>query len=90
MAQYIDKSALVAEIERIKKSIGSDSFVSFFEQGCNQGKKDVCDDLLSFIDTLEMKEVDLWEEKEYLEIHKDIFTSVCQAILDNANANDDD
>ena len=56
MAQYIDKDALVAEIERIKKSISTDRFLSEFESGCNQGKEDICDDLLSFLDTLEVKE----------------------------------
>ena len=83
MAQYIDKSALVAEIERIKKSICSDRFLSEYEKGCNQGKEDICNDLLSFLDTLEVKDVDLEKEKDsYVKIHKDIFTSVCQAILD--------
>jgi len=59
MEQYIKKSALVAEIERIKKSIGSDRFLSEFEKGCNQGEEEVCDDLRNFLDTLEVKEVDL-------------------------------
>lgn len=62
MAQYINKDALVAEIERIKKSIGLNRFLSEYEQGCNQGKEDMCDGLFSFIDTLEVKDVDL-EEK---------------------------
>lgn len=75
MTQVISKSALVAEIERIKKSISLDRFLSEYEKGCNQGKEDVCNDLLSFLDTLEMKDVDLEEGKEYLKIHKDIFTS---------------
>ena len=39
MAHLIDKDALVAEIGRIGKSIGSDRFLSDFEKGCNQGKE---------------------------------------------------
>ena len=62
MAQYIPKSALVAEIKKIKSYIGSDKYLSDFEKGCNFGREDVCDSLLNFIDTLEVKEVDLEEE----------------------------
>lgn len=68
MTHLIDKAAVVAEIKRIDKSIGSDRFLSEYEQGCNQGKEDVCDDLLSFIDTLEVKEVDL--NKEIKEVQR--------------------
>jgi hypothetical protein len=59
MTQYIDKDALVAEIKKIKSYIGSDKYLSDFEKGCNFGREDVCDSLLNFIDTLEVKEVDL-------------------------------
>jgi hypothetical protein len=62
MAQYIDKSTLVAEIKKIKSYIGSDKYLSDFEKGCNFGREDVCDSLLNFIDTLEVKEVDLEKE----------------------------
>jgi hypothetical protein len=64
MTQYIPKDAVVAEIERIDKSIGCDRFLSEYEKGCNQGKEEVCDTLLSFINTLEIKEVDLEKEIE--------------------------
>lgn len=70
MMQYIDKDVLVAWIERIKKSIGSDRFLSEFEKGCNQGKEDVCDDLCAFLNTIEVKNVDL--EKEFDNYAKDI------------------
>lgn len=59
MAQYIDKAAVVAEIERIKKEeCPTDSYegrckLLWFEQ------------FLSFIDTLEVKEVDDEKCKEY-------------------------
>ena len=70
MMQYIDKDVLVAWIDRIKKSIGSDRFLSEFEKGCNQGKEDVCDDLRAFLNTIEVKNVDL--EKEFDNYAKDI------------------
>lgn len=63
MEQYISKSVLIAEIEKIKKSISPNRFLSEYEKGCNQGKEDICDDLLSSFDTLKVKEVDL--EKEF-------------------------
>lgn len=76
MAQYIDKSALVAEIKRLL-----DRYVSVLTFNY-RATKDL-NHLLSFIDTLEVKDVDLEKEKDsYMKIHKDIFTSVCQAILD--------
>lgn len=59
MAQYIDKSAIIAEIERIKKEeCPTDTYegrckLLWFEQ------------FLSFINTLEVKEVDL--NDEYIE-----------------------
>lgn len=58
MAQYIDIDKVVAEIKKIKSYIGSDRYLSDYEKGCNFGREDVCDSLLNFIDTLEVKEVD--------------------------------
>jgi len=52
MTQYIDKAALVAEIERI-------SFKNFFDGSLYVDTEE----LLTFLNTLEVKEVDL--EKEY-------------------------
>jgi hypothetical protein len=54
MAQYIDKSALVAKIEkrREKNSRNKLNLVAAFENNY----------LLSFLDTLEVKEVDLEKE----------------------------
>ena len=57
MKQYIDKSALVAEIERrISVLKANESVISMLAGGMfvNEFK-----DLLSFLDTLEVKEVDL-------------------------------
>ena len=57
MAQYIDKSALVAEIERIEYETNYEPFTDEV-----LGKRCVCRSLLSFINTLEVKEVDLEKE----------------------------
>ena len=65
MEQYISKSALVAEIERIDKSIGCDRFLSEYEKGCNQGKEEVCDTLRNFLDTLEVKDANEALRTEY-------------------------
>lgn len=57
MAQYIDKDALVAEIKRrMENNRGKQSLPQYFgmiEEDLN---------ILSFIDTLEVKDVDLNEE----------------------------
>ena len=52
MKQLIDKSAVVAEIERRRRDwhYGSSTEAKF--------KREECDDILSFLDTLEVKEVD--------------------------------
>lgn len=57
MAQYIDKSALVAEIENIRKHyIERDDF--------DYGWNFALDKVLSFLDTIEVIEVDLEKEIE--------------------------
>lgn len=58
MAQYIDKSALVAEIERIKKE---ECPADTYEGRC---KMLWFEQFSSFLDTLEVKEVDLEKEVE--------------------------
>ena len=65
MTQYIPKDAVVAEINRIDKSIGCDRFLSEYEKGCNQGKEEVCDTLRNFLDTLEVKEMEEYEQPEH-------------------------
>ena len=61
MAQYIDKSALVAEIHKMMDATmdESNNFISYGED-CVYSR--LCE-LEAFIDSLEVKEVDL--EKEY-------------------------
>lgn len=56
MAQYIDKDALVAEIKRRRKLV-SDPILS--GNDLMIGERNAYFNLLSFIDTLEVKEVDL-------------------------------
>ena len=59
MAQYIDKSAVVAEIERIEYETNYEPFTDEV-----LGKRMVCKDIKSFLDTLEVKEIDLNREIE--------------------------
>ena len=59
MAHYIDKSALVAEIERLKQKNNESENVYDF------GTEHALKSILSFLDTLEVKEKDLeltWED----------------------------
>ena len=64
--KLIDKSALVAEIER-RKELVSDPI--FNTNDLLIGERNAYFNLLSFIDTLKVKEVDLNEEvKKYLPI----------------------
>jgi hypothetical protein len=58
MTQYIKKSALVAEIERRRKDWHYGSSIEA------KYKREECDDILSFLNTLEMKEVGLKKDFE--------------------------
>lgn len=60
--KLIDKDTVVAEIERIRTLVGDDKFLSEYESGCRDNTLDICDDLLSFLDTLEVKDVNLKKE----------------------------
>lgn len=65
MTQYIDKSAVVAEIERRRKLV-SDPILS--GDDLMIGERNALFNLLSFINTLEVKEVDLEKEiKSYFD-----------------------
>ena len=57
MEQYISKAAVVAEIERVLNSLDN-----VFPNDHALGRFDVCKHLISFIDTLEVKEVDFEKE----------------------------
>lgn len=56
MAQLIDKAALVVEIEKLKNE--AEIYPSDFD--C--GRLSLCEELMNFLDTLEIKEVNLEEE----------------------------
>lgn len=90
MEQYIDKSAIVAEIRKYIKSAEAflkyhhnrnDKSVYAFEQ-----EKLVMCDLLYFIDTLEVKEIDL--EKEYKNFVEDdpVYSKLVNSIVGKAIA----
>ena len=70
MAQYIDKAAIVAEIERIIDA--ENESINSFEQNKNTSEKQrynarmaLLEHILSFLDTIEVKENDLVEELDY-------------------------
>ena len=63
MAQYIEKSALIAEIEKRRKLV-SDPILS--GDDLMIGERNALFNLLSFIDTLEVKEVDFEKESELI------------------------
>ena len=76
MTQYIDKSTLVAEIEkRINKEIQSSATDSIL--GYSQGCVDSMRNVLSLIDTLEVKEVD-WEKEFEKCCENYIFDDECE------------
>ena len=60
MAQYIDKSALVAEIEKLKLCT-MDEHMNFYSEAA-EGEYHALSNLESFFDTLEAKGVDINEE----------------------------
>ena len=60
MTQYINKTALVSEIDEKKRKI-SPNTDWYFDEYTN-GYIDAHKDILSFLDTLEVKEVDLDKE----------------------------
>jgi hypothetical protein len=62
MEQYIPKSVVLAEIERIKSILGNPFCLNDTAKASWVARKDVCEDLLSFIDSTEVKEVDLKKE----------------------------
>ena len=66
MTQYINKDALVAEIERLKNIYNDDENIH------HVAKYNILVDILSFIDTLEVKEVNL-EKELSLEDYKSFF-----------------
>jgi len=64
MTQYINKDALVTEIEEKKRKI-SPNRDWYFDEYTN-GYIDALKDILSFLDTIETKDVDLEKEIELI------------------------
>lgn len=64
MEQYIPKNALVAEIENYKNSVGEDGEHCSLVVGRHKGQKMASEHFLSFLDTLEVKDVDIEKELE--------------------------
>ena len=59
--ELIDKAALIAEIENWKQHTLKCGYAGQgeYEEGNKQGRLDTCEKILSSLDTLEVKEVDL-------------------------------
>lgn len=79
MTQYIDKDRIVAELERrrSRNSRNKLNLAAAFEDNY----------LLSFIDTLEVKEVDL-KKKSYVKIDRKVLFEICDAILNHYGYSD--
>ena len=65
MPQYIDKDALVADIEKKKKSLPWGSCASQISMECNC-KNEAYNDVISLANSMEVKEVDLDKESELI------------------------
>lgn len=82
MAQYIDKSAVIAEIERRKKYYEN---IQMIKSGYEDNIEDF-NELLSFLDNLEVKEVDLEKEieevKHNYKVDNNRHTSICSADIE--------
>lgn len=81
MKQYIDKSALLAEIERIENELKYEIFTDEF-----LGKRWFCKHIKSFLDALEAKEADLENEieevKHNYKVDNNRHTSICSADIE--------
>ena len=81
MAQYIDKSALLAEIERIENELNYEIFTDEF-----LGKRWFCKHIKSFLDVIELKDVDLEKEieevKHNYKVDDNRHTSICSVDIE--------
>lgn len=67
MKQYIDKAALVAEIEKLKEEYALCPTRNNYEDGLKEGRLIGYKDALNKINTLEVREVDLDKELKNLD-----------------------
>ena len=73
MEQYIPKSALVAEIKKLKKEIVSQDSAAYTESYII-GAKHTLNTISDILDTIEVKEVDLdSERRKYLTEHFNVY-----------------
>ena len=86
MKRYIDKDALVAEIENYKNSIGEDGEHCSLVVGRHEGQRKASEHFLSFIDTLEVKEVDLEKEYEEFVVDDPVYNKLVNGIVGKAIA----
>lgn len=56
MRQYIDKFVVIAEIEKLKNE------VKIYPSDFYSGRLSICNELMNFLDTLEVIEVDFEKE----------------------------
>ena len=84
MEQYIPKSALVEKIERIKSILGNPFCLNETAKASWVARKDVCEDLLSFINSTEVKEVDLEKELDSMITPELKFHKALPSLLDVA------
>lgn len=66
MAQYIDKAAVVAEIEKKRDK-------AYPNSDWNHGYVTACEKILSFLDAIEVKEVDLEKEIKSFTMSKELY-----------------
>ena len=77
MAQYIEKDALVAEVERLMNRYDSEYDEDSTEVKAAKGN--VCHEILCTIDSLEVKEVDLEKEiQRQYNVHKNPDNSIAK------------
>lgn len=70
MAQYIDKDAVVAELEKKTDELYDllpdarkvENGIITISEACNTGKYTALESFREYIDTLEVKELDVWHE----------------------------
>ena len=85
MKQYVDKSALLARIKKLKMDIGN--IFNEYDEGFWEGRTTAFDDVICALDTLEVKEVDLDKEiKEQI----DKYYENCNKKLEEMGEDDND
>ena len=84
MAQYIDKAAIVAEIEKLELCT-MDEHMNYYSAEA-QGEYNALSKLESFIDTLEVKEVDLDEEYKVFVEKDPVYNQLVNGIVGKAIA----